>query len=104
MPVPSTREGREFANGEFMFDVYILQSQLDDSFYIGYSKDVFERLKGHNNGKTSYTKSKRPWKIVYYESYENKSDAIKRELFLKRQKNREFYKKLIDSWSGSSVG
>jgi predicted GIY-YIG superfamily endonuclease len=42
-----------------MFFVYILQSEFDNSFYIGsfyigYTKDVFERLKGHNNGKTPF--------------------------------------------------
>jgi putative endonuclease len=87
-----------------MFFVYILQSEFDSSFYIGYTKDVFERLKGHNNGKTPYTKKKIPWKLVYYEVFKIKSDAIKRENFLKRQKNRDFYQKLIDNWSGSSVG
>jgi putative endonuclease len=78
--------------------------EFDSSFYIGYTKDVFERLKGHNNGKTPYTKKKIPWKLVYYEVFKIKSDAIKRENFLKRQKNRDFYQKLIDNWSGSSVG
>jgi predicted GIY-YIG superfamily endonuclease len=34
---------------------------------------------------------------VYIEEFENKTDALKRELFLKHQKNKEFYQRLINS-------
>jgi putative endonuclease len=87
-----------------MYFVYIIESKIDSSFYIGYTKDVKSRLDGHNRGKTVYTKRKMPWILKYYEEFDNKTDAIKREKHLKRQKNREFYNKLIDNWSGSSVG
>ncbi len=87
-----------------MFFVYILQSQKDKSYYIGYSKDVASRLVQHNTGKSTYTKRKIPWNLVYTEKFELKSDAIKREKFLKAQRNTEFYKKLTNSWIGSSVG
>ena len=39
----------------------------------------------------------RPWHLVYVEEFENKTNALKRELFLKRQKNKEFYQRLINS-------
>jgi putative endonuclease len=77
--------------------VYILQSEKDESFYIGYTSDLQRRLDEHNSGKTRYSSKKCPWKIVYYEDFENKTEAIKREKFLKRQKNRQFYQRLIDS-------
>jgi putative endonuclease len=75
--------------------VYILQSLKDDSFYIGYTKDVNKRLLKHNNAKTGYTSKKFPWKVVYSESFNEKADAIKRERFLKNQKNRDFIKRLF---------
>ena len=75
--------------------VYILQSQRDFTYYIGYSKDPALRLIKHNNSKTGYTATKGPWKLVYTEEFITKSEAIKREKFLKRQKNTTFYKKLI---------
>jgi putative endonuclease len=78
-----------------MYYVYIIQSQLDNSFYIGFSTNVEARLKEHNFGKTNYTSKKRPWRLVYTEEFKNKTDALKRELFLKRQKNKEFYQSLI---------
>ncbi len=78
-----------------MFFVYIIQSLTDQSFYIGYTSDVKSRIWQHNNGISRYTKKKIPWKLVYTESFQNKSDAIKREKFLKKQKNSEFYNRLI---------
>ncbi|MCK4406501.1 MAG: GIY-YIG nuclease family protein [Bacteroidales bacterium] len=75
--------------------VYIIQSLVDDSFYIGYTSNIELRLKKHNNGHSRYTSKKLPWKLVYTESFDNKSDAIKRERFLKKQKNTEFYNRLI---------
>ena len=84
-----------------MYFTYILQSEVDKSFYIGYTSDLQKRLSGHNAGMSRYTSKKAPWKIVYFESFETKSEAIKRELFLKRQKSRELLIRLIE---GSSVG
>ena len=80
-----------------MFYVYLIQSQLDNSFYVGYTKDLENRLKQHNNGDSTYTKRKIPWKLVYSESFKNKSDALKREIFLKKQRNINFYQRLVDN-------
>jgi len=66
-----------------MFWVYILQSELVGTHYYGHTSDLVERLKRHNLGKVRYTKSKRPWKLVYSEEFETKSEAYKRELFFK---------------------
>ena len=75
--------------------VYIIQSLKDETFYIGHTFDLDKRLAYHNSGKSRYTSKKIPWKLVYYESYGSKGEAMKRERFLKRQKNKEFYKRLI---------
>ena len=80
-----------------MYEVYIIQSEKDRSFYIGYSGDLNKRLSDHNLGKSRYTRSKRPWKLVYSEEYETKSEAIVREKFLKSQRNKDFYLRLIES-------
>ena len=79
--------------------VYLLESEKDGTYYIGYTKNMEDRLKKHNNSKTGYTSRKQPWKIVYFEEYGMKSEAIKRERFLKNQKNKSFYKALIESKS-----
>jgi putative endonuclease len=77
--------------------VYILQSEIDQSYYIGYSQDVNKRLVEHNLGTSTYTSRKKPWKIVYTESVQTKTEALKRERFLKKQRNKSFYEKLIST-------
>jgi len=78
--------------------VYILQSLTDGSFYIGYTSSVELRLKTHNAGESKYTSKKIPWKVVYIETYSTKNQAIVRERFLKKQRNRDFYRSLIDDY------
>jgi putative endonuclease len=75
--------------------VYILQSDQDGSFYVGYTTHPELRLAQHNRGEAQYTSRKIPWRLVYLESCSSKTEAIKRERFLKRQRNRSFYERLI---------
>ncbi len=75
--------------------VYIIQSQKDNSFYIGYTSNIEKRLYEHNHGSTRYTSGLRPWKLVYKEEFLTKTEALKREKFLKKQRNRKFYETLI---------
>ena len=77
------------------FSVYILQSVEDKSFYIGFTSNMKQRLEYHNSGKSRYTSRKMPWIIVYEELYDTRSEAMKRERFLKKQRNKEFYQLLI---------
>jgi putative endonuclease len=78
-----------------MFYVYLIQSEVDASFYIGYTSNLELRIKQHNNGESIYSRRKKPWKLVYSEELENKTSALKREKFLKKQKNKDFYYQLI---------
>lgn len=66
-----------------MFFTYILKNGIDQTYYYGHTKDLEKRLKDHNKGKVRSTKSKRPWQIHYFEEFETKSEAYKRELFFK---------------------
>ena len=65
--------------------VYIIQSEVDGSFYKGFTTDYLKRLQAHNEGESSYTSRKIPWKLVYVEKFDTKSEALKKELMLKRQ-------------------
>ena len=49
-----------------MYFVYVLQSQIDKKFYTGYTRNLNERIKQHNNGVVSSTKDRRPLRLVYY--------------------------------------
>ena len=79
-----------------MYSVYVLQSKTDDSYYIGSSKDRKRRLWEHNYGRTGYTKNKRPWKLIYFEEYESRGEALKREKYLKSLKSRKYIQELIN--------
>ena len=78
------------------FYVYIIQSQLDNSFYKGYSEDPYKRLLQHNNGESVYTSHKIPWILVYIENCLDKKTALIREKNLKRATRERIYA-LIDS-------
>ena len=82
-----------------MYYTYIIQSQKDVKYYTGSCHDIDIRIKRHNAGATSSTKSGRPWKLVYSESYENNSDALKREREIKLKKSRKYIEFLIKSIS-----
>ena len=53
--------------------VYILQSDVDGTFYKGYTTDLTKRLDEHNAGLSQYTSKKIPWKLVYFERLESKT-------------------------------
>lgn len=57
----------------------------DKTFYTGTSNDVEKRVATHNAGKgAKYTKTRRPVKLMYTEELENKSQALKREIAIKK--------------------
>ncbi|OGU54938.1 MAG: endonuclease [Ignavibacteria bacterium RBG_13_36_8] len=66
-----------------MFYVYILKSLKTNTNYYGYTSNLEKRLAYHNSGKSKYTKSKRPWKIIYSEVFETKHEAMEREKYFK---------------------
>jgi putative endonuclease len=81
-----------------MFYIYILKSELSDKYYVGYSEDVIKRLHQHNNPvKNVYTAKYIPWSLqLYFEVSTSRSDAMKVEKFIKKQKSRRFIKSLIE--------
>lgn len=70
-----------------MFYTYVLKSQKDGKMYIGSTNDLKRRISEHNNGKSSSTKYRRPFILIYYEAYYSEGDARIRETKLKKFKN-----------------
>ena len=67
-----------------MHYVYIVKCS-DKTNYTGYTNDLEKRLFAHNAGKgAKYTRNRIPVEIVYFEEYEDKSEAMKREYAIKR--------------------
>ncbi|WPO76871.1 GIY-YIG nuclease family protein [Flavobacterium sp. KACC 22761] len=78
------------------FVVYILYSEKFNKNYTGYTSNLIERFKSHNLlGTKGYTLKFRPWKVIHVEFFNSKSEAIKREKYLKTGIGREFIKNLI---------
>ncbi|MFH1668131.1 MAG: GIY-YIG nuclease family protein [Candidatus Komeilibacteria bacterium] len=76
--------------------VYVLKL-ADHTTYIGYTNNLVKRLESHNAGKTRSIKHKLPAKLVYYETFSNKTLARKRELELKKNssKKENLYKRIF---------
>ncbi|MBI3620464.1 GIY-YIG nuclease family protein [Candidatus Roizmanbacteria bacterium] len=58
-----------------MYYVYILKLS-DKSYYVGYSSDLKNRIKTHNEGSVSSTKNLRPVKLIYYSAFLTQKKAI----------------------------
>jgi putative endonuclease len=84
-----------FTNLTMPFYVYILQSDLDGTYYVGSTGDLDMRVARHNQGGSRYTKAKRPWKLIHSEEFGNKSDALIRERQIKKRKSREYIEMLV---------
>lgn len=63
--------------------VYLLQSLKSNKFYTGYTSDLRRRFKEHKDNKSSYTKGRGPFKLIYYEASLHEEDAKARERYLK---------------------
>ncbi len=75
--------------------VYVLKSDKNGRHYIGSGRDFAERLRRHNLGDYKYTKGHRPWKLIYHEAMGSRSEAVKKEMFLKTGVGRKMFKELI---------
>ncbi len=79
--------------------VYILECS-DNSLYTGWTTDVYKRLEIHNDGKgAKYTRGRTPVELRYFESFETKQEAMKREYEIKTW-SREKKLRLIAESSG----
>ena len=72
--------------------VYVLRSQKDKDFYIGYTQDLKERLQRHNAKINFSTKSRLPLELIYAEVCLNEEDARRKEDYLKISQGHRFLK------------
>ena len=68
---------------------YILKCK-DYSLYTGWTNDLKKRITSHNAGKgAKYTKARRPVELVYYEEFQTREEAMKREYAIKQLSRKE---------------
>ncbi|MBU0706331.1 GIY-YIG nuclease family protein [Patescibacteria group bacterium] len=75
--------------------VYILKSEKDSHLYIGQTNDLNEKLKRHETGSVKSTKNRRPLTLIYSEEFGSRSEAVRRESYLKKLKGGTGLKKII---------
>ena len=80
------------------FYIYILQSEKDKMFYTGYTNDLKERLKMHNDGKVQATKNRIPFKLIYFEGCLDQQDATHREKYLKTSWGKRYIKQRMKNY------
>ena len=83
--------------------VYILESETDNAYYIGYTKDLERRLDEHQSDKGGWTSGRGPWTLKYFEEYEDDTEARKREIKLKKARNKTYLAWLVANGPGTSI-
>ena len=82
-----------------MYQVYLLENTTDKSWYIGMTSNLKRRIAEHRAGKGGRTtRLKQGWKLIYFKSYIEKSDAVGREGFLKGGSGRKYLKKHLRNY------
>ena len=78
-----------------MYYCYILYSEKLDKYYIGSTSNIEGRILRHNSSNHGFTSTGKPWILKYSESFDEKTDALKREMQLKSWKSRKLIEELI---------
>ena len=84
-----------------MYYVYVLQSEKDHLLYIGFTTNLDSRILRHQNGESPATKFRRPFKLIFYEAYIEKNDALRREQYLKTTKGKTMLKLILKDYFSS---
>jgi len=88
-----------------MYYVYLIKSVIKNFTYIGCTSDLKNRFTEHNTGQVKSTKVYKPFRLIYYEAYNNKTTALKREYELKNnsQQKEILLKRIFPAQSGPVV-
>lgn len=77
-----------------IYHVYILESEKDKSYYIGYTSNLERRISEHNSGKTEYTKNHAPYKCIYSLEVDTIKEAKEKEKYVKNRGAKRYLEQL----------
>lgn len=86
-----------------MFYVYILHCKKANKIYVGFSRNLRKRISQHKNNEVHSTKRLGNCKLIFYEAFENKKDAQRREKYLKTSKGKRTLKIMLKEYFGPIV-
>jgi len=74
--------------------VYIIYTETNQRYYCGFTSNLEQRVSQHNNpgfdaAKTT-SRFKGPWKLIWKEEYLSKTEALKRERWIKKRGVKRF--------------
>ena len=75
--------------------VYVLISLKDKKLYVGYTTNLQDRLTAHFKGRVDSTAPRRPFRLIYTEYHHAKSDAKRREQYLKTSAGKAALKRML---------
>ena len=84
-----------------MYYVYVMKSLKDNELYTGFTDNLERRIKEHNNREEVSTKSRVPFKLIYFEGCLNKKDAIAREKQLKTGRGKKYLRDRLRNYRES---
>ena len=71
-----------------LYFVYVLKNP-EGRLYIGFTTDLDRRVRQHQEGNAGWTRCRGPWELVYFETFTDRSEAMRRERNLKRGKTNQ---------------
>lgn len=77
------------------FFVYVIESINFEYTYVGHTSSLKQRMNDHNRGKTRSNKAYKPFELIYYEVFDHREEAVKREKYFKSGSGRELLKKIL---------
>jgi putative endonuclease len=81
------------------FYIYIIYSKSLSKYYVGSCQNVEERVAGHLNSRSRFTKSAKDWELKYTETFATRSEACQRERQIKKMKSKIYIENLINAKS-----
>jgi putative endonuclease len=80
----------------FMYYVYLLRSTPNpEQTYVGFTEDLKARLTAHNHGQSPHTAKFKPWELITYLAFKDKSTALAFEKYLKSHSGKAFANKRL---------
>lgn len=88
---------------ERFFYVYVLKSKKDNQLYVGSTNNLEKRIKRHQRGLVSATRNRLPMELIFYEAYQDKFDALRREDYFKSTKGKRTLRLMLSEYFHKSI-
>lgn len=84
-----------------MWYVYVIESIKNSNHYTGLTNNLKRRFEEHNTGRSTYTRHRGPYKLIYYEASLNEKDARSREIYLKSGMGKRYLKNRLKNFQSN---